>query len=313
MHISIIIRTYNEERYLGDLLAGIARQSVGSAHVEVVLVDSGSTDRTLDIAQQHGCRILRISKSDFTFGRSLNLGCEAATGSILVFVSGHCVPASDTWLERLVQPLRDAVGVYVYGRQIGHDATKFSEEQVFAKYFPEASQMPQDGFFCNNANAALLKSVWESIRFDERLTGLEDLHFAKQLVERGDRVAYVADAPVFHIHNESWRQVRIRYEREALALREIMPEVHVSFWDFLRYFFTGVLHDFQEAGKRQCLIGRMREIILFRLMQFWGTYRGNLEHRQISARKREEYFFPIKPRRTESAAKIGRPSTTESP
>lgn len=313
MRISIVIRTYNEERYLGELLAGIAQQSVERHRVEVVLVDSGSTDRTLDIAQQHGCRIVRISKSDFTFGRSLNVGCEAASGSILVFVSGHCIPASESWLERLVSPLQAGVAAYAYGRQVGRDTTKFSEEQVFAKYFPDASRLPQDGFFCNNANAALLKSVWESVRFDERLTGLEDLHLAKGLVERGHRIAYAADAPVFHIHNESWRQVRIRYEREALALREIMPEVHVSFWDFLRYFFTGVFHDLHVAARQRRLVERAREIVMFRLMQFWGTYRGNLEHRQLSARKREEYFFPMKPRRTESAAKLGRPSTTESP
>lgn len=318
MHISIIIRTYNEECYLGELLAEITRQSIGCHRVEVVLVDSGSTDRTLDIAQQHGCRIVHIGKNEFTFGRSLNIGCESASGAILVFVSGHCVPASGAWLERLIAPLQEGVAAYAYGRQVGRDTTKFSEEQVFAKYFPGASQKPQEGFFCNNANAALLRSVWELNRFNESLTGLEDLHLAKGLVDRGFRIAYVADAAVFHIHNESWRQVRIRYEREALALREIMPEIHVSFWDFLRYFLSGVANDLHVATRQRRLIERLREIVLFRFMQFWGTYRGNLEHRQLSARKREEYFFPIKPRRIESGetqrgSKLDRSSTTESP
>ena len=311
--ISIVIRTYNEERHLGDLLTEIARQSVGRDRVEVVLVDSGSTDRTMEIAHQHGCRIVRISKTEFTFGRSLNVGCETASGQILVFVSGHCIPASEVWLERLIAPLQEGVAAYAYGRQVGRDTTKFSEKQVFAKYYPEVSTVPQDGFFCNNANAALLKSAWEDTRFDEHLTGLEDLHMAKRLVEKGQCIAYIADAPVFHIHNESWRQVRIRYEREALALREIMPEVHVSLWDFLRYFLIGIFHDFHVAAKQRQLLNRMGEIVMFRLMQFWGTYRGNLEHRQISARKREEYFFPMKSRRSESAAKLARPSTHKSP
>lgn len=320
MDISVVIRTYNEERYLDELLCGIARQKLAHGRVEVILVDSGSTDQTLKIAQRHGCRIVHLPKNEFTFGRSLNLGCEAANGVILVFVSGHCVPASDQWLSHLIAPLQDGIAVYSYGRQIGRDTTKFSEAQVFRKYFPESNHCPQAGFFCNNANAALLKSAWEGVRFDECLTGLEDLRIAKTLFDGGNKIAYVADAAVFHIHNESWRQVRIRYEREAVALREIMPEIHVSFWDFLRYFFSGLLNDSGAALAERLLLKQIGEIALFRFMQFWGTYRGNLEHRQISARKREEYFFPMKPRRIESASsvatasaeKLGRSSATES-
>lgn len=312
MIVSVVIRTYNEERYLDELLTGISEQSVDCRRIEVVVVDSGSIDGTIDIARKHGCRVIRISKAEFTFGRSLNIGCEYASGGILVFVSGHCVPASKFWLKNLIAPLESGEAVYAYGRQLGWNTTKFSEQQVFLKYFPENNQIPQDGFFCNNANAALLKSTWDSARFDENLTGLEDLHLAKALVSKGQRIAYVADSPVFHIHSESWRQVRLRYEREALALREIMPEVHVSFGDFLRYFSTGVLHDMREALKKKQLAGHMQEIVLFRLMQFWGTYRGNLEHRQLSAHKREEYFFPAKSRRKKSAAKLDRSSATES-
>lgn len=312
MMVSVVIRTYNEERYLDELLTGISEQSVDCRSIEVIVVDSGSIDGTIDIAREHGCRVVSISKSEFTFGRSLNIGCEFASGSILVFVSGHCVPASRFWLENLIAPLEAGEAAYAYGRQLGWNTTKFSEQQVFSKYFPETNQIPQNGFFCNNANAALLKSVWERMRFDETLTGLEDLQLAKALVGDGHRIAYVADSPVFHIHNESWRQVRLRYEREALALREIMPEVHVSFADFLRYFSTGVLHDMRVALRKRQLTGHVQEIVLFRLMQFWGTYRGNLEHRQLSARKREEYFFPAKSRRKKSATKLGRPSATES-
>lgn len=311
MEVSIVIRTYNEQRHLTELLSVIQSQRA-EFPFETIVVDSGSTDGTLDIARRFGCRILGIPKHDFTFGRSLNTGCDAAQGRILVFVSGHCIPCGEDWLERLIEPVRTGAVQYSYGRQVGRDSTKFSEHQVFSKYFPETSRLPQDGFFCNNANAALARPEWAKYRFDEALTGLEDLRLAKTIVFNGGTVAYVAEAPVYHIHHESWHQVRIRYEREALALREIMPEVHVGFLDFVRYFSSGVIHDFDAAIKEKVLLRRAGEIVAFRWMQFWGTYRGNLEHRELSARQREEYFYPRPSRRDRSDAPARRPSTYES-
>ena len=177
MEASIIIRTYNEQRHLPELLTSIKSQETEFAY-ETIIVDSGSTDDTLEIARKFDCRILGIAKHEFTFGRSLNVGCEAATGKALVFISGHCVPCERDWLARLIEPLRSHTAHYTYGRQVGHEGTKFSEDQVFSKYFPTASQDRQDGFFCNNANAAVSRVTWSRYRFDEELTGLEDLRLA---------------------------------------------------------------------------------------------------------------------------------------
>ena len=292
MRASVVIRTYNEAEHLEELLCGIEAQETTLDGVEVVLVDSGSTDGTVAIAKRHGCRIVTIRKDEFTFGRSLNFGCAAAQGEILVFVSGHCVPASTGWLEALARPIAEGEASYTYGRQLGRDTTKFSEEQVFRKYFPGTSSEQQEGFFCNNANAALLREAWERFHFDETLTGLEDLHLAKQLHAVGELITYTMDAAVYHIHDESWRQVRTRYEREAIALRRIMPEVHVGLFDALRYFVSGVVHDFRVAAAERRLLSVASQIVAFRGMQYFGTYRGNLEHRKLSARQREEYFYP---------------------
>lgn len=294
MLASVVIRTYNEERYLDELLSGVSSQAKPFFDVEIVVVDSGSTDGTLNIAERYGCKIVHIRKEDFTFGRSLNYGCEAASGEFLVFISGHCVPVNENWLRLLIGPLADGKAAYSYGRQLGRDTTKFSEVEVFGKYFPETSQIPQDGFFCNNANAALLKAVWESHSFDETLTGLEDIELARRLTEAGHKVAYVADGSVHHIHDETWPQIRNRYEREALALRSIVPEVHVRLSDFVRYVFASVTHDLAAAIKRRVFFKVAIEIIVFRLMQYWGTYRGNHLHRRLSAELRERYFFPRK-------------------
>jgi glycosyltransferase involved in cell wall biosynthesis len=292
MHISVVIRTLNEARHLPALLRGITDQALSGHSCEVVLVDSGSTDGTLEIATGHGCRIVHISKQDFSFGRSLNVGCAQARGEALVFVSGHCIPQDRLWLQRLVAPLGQGGVVYSYGRQVGGECTRFSEHQIFAKYFPPRSQVPQDGFYCNNANSALLASCWRELPFDEELSGLEDMHLAKQLVQRGHKVAYVADARVSHLHDENWRQVKRRFEREAIALQRIMPEVHLGVLDMLRYATSAVLLDVGAALQERKLFKVLGEIIAYRTCQFWGAYRGNHTHRQLSRAAKDRYYFP---------------------
>ena len=84
IRISIVIRTLNEAMYLDHLLSAIAVQKIAGLGHEVILIDSGSTDDTLSIAENHGRRILHIARDEFSFGRSLNMGCEAANGEILV-------------------------------------------------------------------------------------------------------------------------------------------------------------------------------------------------------------------------------------
>lgn len=292
MLASVIIRTYNEEKHLNELLSCIQNQDIEDISTEIVIVDSGSTDNTLNIAKKHGCRITHIKKEDFTFGRSLNVGCAFADGDFLIFVSGHCIPTGTDWLRKIIEPLSNNVADYSYGRQVGRDTTKFSEQCLFDKYFPEYSKSPQTGFFCNNANSAIKRTAWEEFKFNEELTGLEDMYLAKQLTNKGKSIAYVADAAVYHIHDESWHQVRTRYEREAFALQRIMPGVHFNLFDLFRYSFASISQDTLLAVRKQVLIKNIREILLFRIMQHWGVYRGHHEHRKLSQEMKYRYFYP---------------------
>lgn len=292
MRASIVIRTLNEARHLEDLLRTIARQQTNGIEVETVLIDSGSTDGTVEIARDHGARVTTITKSEFSFGRSLNRGCAFSTGDILVLISGHCVPVDEHWLQNLCQPLIDGVASYSYGRQIGDDDSNYSERRIFAKYYPADSQVPQTGFFCNNANSALLRSTWAEHPFDEELTGLEDMELAKRLVTVGHGVAYVAEAPVFHHHQENWPQVRRRFEREAIALRSIMPEVHLSRLDVLRCVIDSTRSDWRSARRNGITSTSRMDMLRYRWNQYVGSYIGNHEHRLLSRHAKQKYFFP---------------------
>jgi rhamnosyltransferase len=289
--VSIIIRTLNEERYLPELLSSIASQKTVFS-CEIILIDSGSTDNTLTVAENYNCQILHISRDEFTFGRSLNRACEAAQGTYLGFISGHCIPCDQHWLQNLVEPLLHGIVQYCYGRQVGGQQTYWSECQIFAKYFPEERSVPQQGFYCNNANSAILAETWKRYKFNEELTGLEDMHLAKRLVSDQGKVGYAAEASVYHIHHESWRQVQRRFEREALALQEICPEVLLRRRDLLRYFSRGVIRDLLAGMPATFTLKTFQQIIRYRFHQYVGSHSGNHLHKRMSSELRETYFYP---------------------
>src|SRR5215207_9077186 len=96
MNCSIVIRAYNEQNHIGRLLEGIRHQTLKD--VEVILVDSGSTDSTIEIAELFGARVVSIPPEEFSFGRSLNYGVQEATHEFIVIASAHVYPVYPDWL-----------------------------------------------------------------------------------------------------------------------------------------------------------------------------------------------------------------------
>ncbi len=300
MNCSIIIRAYNEEKHVGRLLEGIRQQTLKD--VDVILVDSGSTDSTVSIAESYGARVVRIPSAEFTFGRSLNYGIKEAKREFIVIVSAHVYPVYPDWLETLLHPFQDERVALTYGKQRGPEFAKFSEQQIFHQWFPDLSNPNQETAFCNNANAAIRKSLWEENNYDETLTGLEDLAWAKWAKEQGHSIAYVAEAEIIHVHNETPRGVYNRYRREAMALRKIYPEAHFNFYDFLRLTITNILSDLWHAARERALLKNISSIFWFRFMQFHGTRMGHRETSLVTPQLRETFYY-ARERKTKDESK----------
>ena len=292
--LSVVIRSFNEERHIGRLLTGIVRQTVPS---EIVLVDSGSTDATVAIATRYPVKVVTIRPDEFTFGRSLNRGVEATTGDIVVMASAHVYPRYDDWLAQLVAPFAEPAVALTYGKQRGNEVSKFSEHQIFRAWFPDHSNPNQTTPFCNNANAAIRRALWTEMPYDETLTGLEDIDWGRRVLERKLRIAYVAEAEVAHVHEETPSRIYNRYRREAMALKNIFPEERFGLRDFLRLFPSNTLSDIAVA-RNEGHLERVPEILMFRLMQFWGTYRGSTQRGGVSESLRRRLYYPsdAKPR-----------------
>jgi len=298
---SLVIRAYNESAHLPRLLEGIRQQTVRD--VEVILVDSGSTDGTVSIAESFGARIVHIPSAEFTFGRSLNLGVQAATRELVVIASAHVYPVYPDWLETLLSPFADEKVALTYGKQRGPASAKYSEQQIYHQWYGEVSQPRQATAFCNNANAAIRKSLWERIPYDETLTGLEDLAWAKWAREQGHAIAYVAEAEIIHVHNETPRGVYNRYRREAMALRRIYPEAHFNYYDFLRLTATNILSDLWHAAREGVLWQNLTSIFWFRYMQFHGTRMGHRETSLVTPQLRETFYYARERKRKEGTAR----------
>lgn len=288
--VSVIIRCFNEERHIGTLLEHVYHQTVHDP--QVIVVDSGSTDGTLGIVERFPVRLVRVNPADFTFGYSLNQGCRAATGAYLVMASAHVVPCGPEWIRRLVGPFADPRVALVYGRQVGDEKTKFSEHQLFAKQYPPQSNLDQRTPFCNNANAAIRRSLWLEHAYNEALSGLEDLAWGKWAVERGLRIAYNADAAVIHIHEESAAQIKRRHMREALALKQIFPDSHITLLNFVALLLSNIGRDLLAALRRGQAVGRLFEILMFRTMQYWGTYRGMNYRSPLTHELITKFYYP---------------------
>jgi 2-desacetyl-2-hydroxyethyl bacteriochlorophyllide A dehydrogenase len=295
MDVSIIIRTFNEQRHLGSLFDAIEQQTLKG--VETIVVDSGSFDRTCEIAAKRADQLIRISSQDFTFGYSLNVGINAAKGKYVAIISAHTIPVDEHWLENLIAPLTDDKIAMTYGRQLGLACSKFSEAEDLEKMFGPEPRIESEGSFAvNNANSAIKKELWNEYAFDEKLTGLEDIDWARHWMKEGYQVIYKPEAAIYHIHEESWRQIRHRYYREAVAWRQmgltrrrnipliIVSEIVSTLSDLAKAFRPNG----NPVNERLSLGKRLREILYFRLHKSFGQLKGLMAAHPLETREEQK-------------------------
>lgn len=288
---SVVIRSFNESEFIGDVLEAVLDQRYQD--YEIILVDSGSTDGTLEIAESYVDKIEFVAPHDFTFGHSCNVGCEVADGRFVSFLSAHAIPTDEEWLETLVENLREDESVAMtYSNQMGASENKFPERRLFDQLFGDRRrrQEPPD-YFANNASSAIRRDLWEEHSFDEYLTGHEDIEWAKYFMDRGFFVIYEPDACIYHIHDETWKQVYNRFEREAIADVDIGIRDRSDRWREYGEIPLDIAGDVVAAIRQRKLdLNTLSEIIRFRTYQHLGTAAGLKSDLDLDS-NRFEYFY----------------------
>lgn len=216
---SILIPTKNGAKDIGACLEAIYSQRY-AGHFEVLVVDSGSTDATLEIVRRYPARIEQIPPEAFHHARTRNAVASLAGGQFLVFLSQDAIPASDTWLVSLLKNFQDPQVGAVYGRQLPKPASGWERRSAFSALYGDARlvKMPMDGiglgykyYHFSNANSAIRKKVWEVTRFPEDLKVFEDVGIAKRILDAGWRIVYEPDAVALHSHDFPFDTLFRRY------------------------------------------------------------------------------------------------------
>lgn len=216
MLISIIIRTKDEEKDIGHVLKNIYTQEI-QHKFEVIVVDSGSSDKTLDIASQYKVRILHVPAQMFSYGYSLNYGIQQSSGEIICCLSAHCVPYNNFWLSELVKPILEEKAHATYGRQVTEKGVNPFEELFLHKHFPEYEKRGGRVSF-SNANCAFVRKMWEEVKFDEKIPSWED--YLWYLSTKNKFIFhYAPDACVIHGHPFSLSRIARTAYQDGKAFR----------------------------------------------------------------------------------------------
>jgi rhamnosyltransferase len=277
--VSVLIRTRNEAASIARTLDLVALQT--PVRPEIVVVDSGSTDGTLEIVERRAeVRLLTIPRERFSYGRSLNIGFAAARGSLVVPLSAHAYPRDEHWLARLIRPFEDPRVAGVYGRQLPHLTAWPFVRGDYLRCFgdrPRVQTRPDriDDCFFSSANAAVRRSAWNAAAFDEDLPYAEDQLWAKTMLKLGYIIRYEPDAAVYHSHNESLLKVYRRTCNEYQAQRAVHG-VRKCAGDALRYWWNAVRQDLHcIRHDRDPLIWALRSPA-YRFVRALGSLRPSL-------------------------------------
>lgn len=232
---SIVILTRNGAETLPAVLAGLARQR-SDLSFEVVAVDSGSTDGTLNLLQGRVDRLIQIPPAEFDHGLTRNVGISHAQGEFIVLLVQDAVPATDDWLSTLTAPLRSDERVAgAFARQVPRDDAS-AVTRLYAGRWLASSEMPRtvgvanseeflaldparqfDRCIFDNVCSCVRRSVWARYPFPATPIA-EDVEWARTVLLAGHALVYAPEAIVVHSHD---RSARYEFERTIVLHRRL--------------------------------------------------------------------------------------------
>lgn len=202
--VSVIMRSKNSDWVIAQALAGLYSQTF--TDFELLVVDSGSTDRTLEIVKQYPCRLIEIEAKQYYPGAVLNMAIEHAKADLIVFQNSDGVPLSPHTLQRLVDAFDDDSISAALTRQIPRPEADPWVRRDYALSFPDADETPK-WIRLSLPMAAMRKNAWKKHPFYTDAWASEDTEWGEWAVQNGLKIKYVKDAIIMHSHNYTNRQI----------------------------------------------------------------------------------------------------------
>jgi rhamnosyltransferase len=285
--ISVVIPVKNGGSDLVRCLEGIAAQEIDD-EVEVVVVDSGSSDGSADRARAAGAVVTEIPAVEFGHGTTRNLAVRIARGDMLVFTSQDAVADDERWLATLTTAARSPGVAGAYGRQLPHPGAR-PPEQFFLDFLYGPSPRVQrleagtaltfEATLFSNANAAIPRLVLDEFPFREDMTMSEDQEWSRRVLRAGMALVYEPRAAVRHSHAYTIRSAFRRFFDSGVSAEHAYVEGDESRAALRR---AGARYAREELGWLS-RTGRRRWIpytVLYETGKFAGLQLG-LRHRRL--------------------------------
>ncbi|MBS7063423.1 MAG: glycosyltransferase family 2 protein [Haemophilus parainfluenzae] len=229
MNISIIVPTYNAEKYLKGLLNCLKKQTVKD--YELIIIDSSSKDKTVEIARTYTDKIIVIPSSEFDHGGTRAKAAEVASGDILVYFTQDALPYDEFCLENILAVFKDGNVAAAYGRQLSYpetnlfgkhlrlfnypDNTEFRNQENISQYGIKTAQLS------NSFSAYRRSLLLEQGNFKDGLILGEDVYIGAKFILSGYTLAYVGEAKVYHSHSYTvWEEFKRYFDIGVFHQRE---------------------------------------------------------------------------------------------
>ena len=226
--VSIIVRSKNEAKWIGETLSRIRSQTISS---EIIIVDNESTDETVSIAKKFQPDHI-ISINNFLPGKAINLGLTKATTNYVICLSAHCLPIGKDWIKKLIEALefkdekRATNIVAAYGRQLPLRSTSDLNKRDLYNTFGLENRIQFTDFFFHNANSIIKRDYLIEHPFSESITNVEDRVWANEVINSGFQISYSAEASVYHHHGLNHGNEPSRLKRVNSIIEPLYKDSH---------------------------------------------------------------------------------------
>jgi rhamnosyltransferase len=225
LNLSIIIPTHNAQTYLPKLLKSLIKQTI---EFELIIIDSSSTDKSVEIAKKYTNNIIIIPKKEFDHGGTRTKAAQMAKGEILVYLTQDALPLDENTIKNITKVFDNTEIAAAYGKQIPYDDTSLFGKHLrtfnytnhsYIRTLKDKKTFGIKTAFLSDSFAAYRKSTLEEIGwFKDGLILGEDTYAGAKILLANHSLAYVSEAQVYHSHS------------------------YTVLEEFKRYFDIGVFH-----------------------------------------------------------------------
>lgn len=240
MDVTIVIPTKNAGASFENVLKEIYSQET-EYKFEVICVDSGSKDNTIDIIKKYPCKLYQIAPSEFGHGKTRNYGASKGTGEYIIFITQDALPASKKWLQNFIDAMKsdseivggfgihytypdcniiDKRDLYYHFKNFGEENTIFQLTDANKERYAKEEAYRHFMVFFSDNNSCVRRDIFEKYPYKD-VDFAEDQIWAREMIEKGFKKLYCPFAPVYHSHNFKLSTYFTRYYDEYKGLYKL--------------------------------------------------------------------------------------------